>query len=162
TVRASVFPSSHGEKIVLHIASGAMALKDLHELGLPERMLPTLVEALNRPSGLILVTGPASAGKTSTLYSLIQPLDPAKRNIVTLEEGIEVRLPNLTQGETNARAGFTFASGLRAIEGQDPDVILVGQLADVETAAIAFRAALTGRLVLSTLHAPSTVETITR
>jgi type II secretory ATPase GspE/PulE/Tfp pilus assembly ATPase PilB-like protein len=162
TVRASIFPSCYGEKIVLHIASPAMALKDLHELGLPKRMLPTVIEALNRPSGLILTTGPSGSGKTSTLYSLIQSLDPIRRNIVTLEDGIEVRMPNLTQGETNARAGFTFPTGLRSIEGQDPDVILVGELGDVETAAIAFRFALTGRLVLSTLHAPSTVETITR
>ncbi len=162
TVRASIFPSCYGEKIVLHIASAAMALKDLQELGLPERMLPTVIEALNRPSGLILTTGPAGSGKTSTLYSLLQSLDPVRRNIVTLEDGIEVRMPSLTQGETNARAGFTFATGLRAIEGQDPDVILVGELRDVETAGIAFRCALTGRLVLSTLFAPSTVETITR
>ena len=162
TVRASTFPSCYGEKLVLHIASPAMALKDLHELGLPERMLPQIIAALGRPSGMILTTGPAGSGRTSTLYSLIQSLDPVKRNIVTLEEGIEMRMPNLTQGETNVRAGFTFASGLHAIEGQDPDVILVGELGDVETAAIAFRCALTGRLVLSTLHAGSTVETITR
>jgi type II secretory ATPase GspE/PulE/Tfp pilus assembly ATPase PilB-like protein len=162
TVRASTFPSCYGEKLVLHIASPAMALKDLHELGLPQRMLPPLIEALGRPSGMMLTTGPAGSGKTSTLYSLIQSLDPVRRNIVTLEEGIEVRMPKLTQGETNARAGFTFATGLRAIEGQDPDVILVGEIGDVETAGIAFRCAMTGRLVLSTLHASSTVETITR
>ena len=162
TVRASTFPSNYGEKIVLHIASPAMALKDLHELGLPDRMLPTVIEALNRPSGLILTTGPSGSGKTSTLYSLILSLDPVRRNIVTLEDGIDVRMQTLTQGETNSKAGFTFAAGLRSIEGQDPDVILVGELGDVETAGIAFRCALTGRLVLSTLHAASTVETITR
>jgi general secretion pathway protein E len=162
TVRASIFPSCYGEKMVLQIASPAMALKDLHALGLPERLLPTVIEALNRPSGLILITGPVGSGKTSTLYSMIQSLDPIRRNIVTLEDGIEIRMPNLTQGETNVRAGFTFAAGLRAIEGQDPDVIVVGKLEDVETAAIAFRCALTGRLVLTTLHAASTVETITR
>jgi general secretion pathway protein E len=162
TVRASIFPSCYGEKLVLQVASAAMALKDLHALGLPERLLPTVIEALNRPSGLILIAGPVGSGKTSTVYSMIQSLDPIRRNIVTLEDGIEIRMPNLTQGETNARAGFTFATGLRAIEGQDPDVILVGELGDVETAAIAFRCALTGRLVLSTLHAASTVETITR
>jgi type II secretory ATPase GspE/PulE/Tfp pilus assembly ATPase PilB-like protein len=139
-----------------------MALKDLHALGLPERLLPTVIEALNRPSGLILITGPVGSGKTSTVYSMIQSLDAVRRNIVTLEDGIEIRMPNLTQGETNVRAGFTFATGLRAIEGQDPDVIVVGELDDVETAAIAFRCALTGRLVLTTLHAASTVETITR
>jgi general secretion pathway protein E len=150
-VRASTFPSCYGEKLVLHIASPVMALKDLNELGLPQRMLPPLISALGRPSGLILTTGPAGSGKTSTLYSLIQSLDSGKRNIVTLEEAIEMRMPNLTQGETNARAGFTFATGLHAIEGQDPDVILVGELHDVETAATAFRCALTGRLVLSAL-----------
>ena len=162
TVRASTFPSSYGEKLVLHIASPAMTLMDLHELGLPERMLPPVIAALGRPSGLILTTGPSGSGKTSTLYSLIQSLDPVRRSIVTLESGIEVRMPKLTQGETNARAGFTFATGLRAIEGQDPDVILVGELGDVETAGIAFRCALTGRMVLSTLYASSTVETITQ
>jgi general secretion pathway protein E/type IV pilus assembly protein PilB len=162
TVRASIFPSIYGEKIVLQVASAAMALKDLHSLGLPERLMPAIVAALGRPSGLILTTGPAGSGKTSTLYSMIQSLDSVGRNIVTLEDGIEIRMPNLTQGETNARAGFTFASGLRAIEGQDPDVILVGELGDIETAAIAFRCALSGRLVLSTLYAASTVEAITR
>ncbi len=162
TLRASTFPSTYGEKLVLHIASPVMALKDLHELGLPERILPSLVQALGRPSGLILTTGPSGSGKTSTLYSLIQSLDPVRRSIVTLEDGIEVRMPSLTQGETNSRAGFTFASGLHAIEGQDPDVILVGELGDIETAVTALRCALTGRLVLSTLYAASTVEAITR
>ncbi len=161
-LRASTFPSCWGEKLVVHIATPAMAVKDLHALGLPERMLGPLVGALNRPSGMILTTGPSGSGKTSTLYSLIQSFDPVTRNIVTLEDGIEVRMPGLTQGETNARAGFTFASGLHAIEGQDPDVILVGELGDMETANTALRCALTGRLVLSTLYAPSTVEAITR
>ena len=162
TVRASIFPSIHGETIVLRIASPAMALSDLKELGLPSRMVPVVEQALHRPSGMILTTGPTSSGRSSTLYSLIQLLDPVKRSIVTLEEGIEARLPMMTQGETNARAGFTLARGLAAIEGQDPDVILVGELADVETASHAFRSATSGRLVLSSLLAGSTVETITR
>jgi general secretion pathway protein E len=161
-VRASIFPTAYGEKMVLHISGSAVALKDLQDLGLPRRMLPTVIEAANRPSGLILTTGPAGSGKTSTLYSLVQSLDPVRRNIVTLEDGIEIKMPHLTQGETNARAGFTFAAGLRAIEGQDPDVILVGELPDFETAEIAFRCALTGRLVLTTLQGGSTVEAITR
>jgi type II secretory ATPase GspE/PulE/Tfp pilus assembly ATPase PilB-like protein len=162
TIRASIFPSTYGEKLVLQIANAAMGLKDLHSLGIPEELLPIVIAALARPSGLILTTGPAGSGKTSTLYSMVQSLDAVGRNIVTLEDGIEIRMPNLTQGETNARAGFTFASGLRAIEGQDPDAILVGELGDVETTAIAFRCALTGRLVLSTLYAASTVEAMTR
>ncbi|HKF41842.1 MAG TPA: GspE/PulE family protein [Thermoanaerobaculia bacterium] len=162
TVRASVFPTIYGEKIVLRISSPARALRDLSELGMPEPMIPVIRQALNRPSGMILTTGPSSSGRTSTLYSLIQLLDSGRRNIVTLEEGIEERLPSLTQGETNPRAGFTLASGLAAIEGQDPDVILVAELGDVETAAGAFRLAMSGRLVLSSLLAGSTVETITR
>src|SRR5580765_2072434 len=97
-------------------------------------MVPVVEQALHRPSGMILTTGPTSSGRSSTLYSLIQLLDPVKRSIITLEEGIEARLPMMTQGETNVRAGFTLARGLAAIEGQDPDVILVGELADVETA----------------------------
>jgi type IV pilus assembly protein PilB len=161
-VRASIFPTVYGEKMVLHFGGSAMALKDLHDLGLPQRMLPGVVQAVNRPSGLILVTGPAGSGKTSTLYSLIQSLDPVRRNIVTLEDGISIRMPHLTQGETNARAGLTFAAGLRSIEGQDPDVILVGELPDFETAEVAFRCAMTGRLVVTSLHGSSTVEAITR
>jgi len=161
-VRASTFPSAHGETMVLHISGTAMALKELRELGMPKAILPVVIEAANRPSGVILTTGPAGSGKTSTLYSLVQALDPVRRSIVTLEDGVEIKLASLTQGETNARAGFTFASGLHAIEGQDPDVILVGELPDFETAQTAFRCALTGRLVLSTLHAGSTVEAITR
>jgi type II secretory ATPase GspE/PulE/Tfp pilus assembly ATPase PilB-like protein len=162
TIRASIFPTIYGEKVVLRITSPAKALKDLSELGMPERMVPVVRQALSRPSGMILTTGPTSSGKSSTLYSLIQLLDSGKRNIVTLEEGIEARLPSLTQGEANPRAGFTLAKGLAAIEGQDADVILVGELGDVETAAGAFRSAMSGRLVLSSLLAGSTVETITR
>jgi general secretion pathway protein E len=162
TLRASIFPSIYGEAIVLRISSPVMALKDLSELGMPESIVPSVRQALTRPSGMILTAGPASSGRTSTLYSLLQSLDAEKRNIMTLEDGIEVRMPRVTQGETNVRAGFTLASGLAAIEGQDPDVILVGELGDLQTAASAFRCAMTGRLVLSTLLADSTVETITR
>jgi general secretion pathway protein E len=162
TIRASIFPSIHGETMVLRITSPPMALTDLNQLGLPARMVSVVQQALNRPSGMILTTGPASSGRSSTLYSLVQLLDPVKRSIVTLEEGIEARLPMLTQGETNSRAGFTLARGLAALEGQDPDVILVGELGDVETASLAFRAAMSGRLVLSSLLAGSTVEGITR
>ena len=121
---ASIFPSIHGETIVLRIASPAMAVSDLKELGLPSRMVPVVEQALHRPSGMILTTGPTSSGRSSTLYSLIQLLDPVKQSIITLEEGIEARLPMLTQGETNARAGSP--RGLASIEGQDPDVILWG------------------------------------
>jgi type II secretory ATPase GspE/PulE/Tfp pilus assembly ATPase PilB-like protein len=161
-VRASIFPTVYGEKMVLHVAGSAMALKNLHDLGLPQRMLPVVLQAVNRPSGLILATGPAGSGKTSTLYSLIQSLDPERRNIVTLEDGIAIRMPQLTQGETNARAGLTFATGLRSIEAQDPDVVLVGELPDFQAAEVAFRCAMTGRLVLTALHGSSTVEAITR
>src|SRR5262249_29386719 len=148
--------------LVLRISSPVMALKDLSELGMPEPIVPRVRQALSRPSGMILTAGPTSSGRTSTLYSLLQSLDAEKRNIMTLEDGIEVRMPRVTQGEPNARAGSTLASGLAAIEGQDPDVILVGELGALPTAASAFLCAMTGRLVLSTLLAGSTVETMTR
>ncbi len=108
------------------------------------------------------MTGPTGAGKTSTLYSVLRGIDVRSRNVVTLEDPIEVPLPEITQGQVNPKAGFTFASGLRAILRQDPDVILVGEMRDEETAAVALQASLTGHLVLSTLHTNSSIDTVTR
>jgi general secretion pathway protein E/type IV pilus assembly protein PilB len=119
-------------------------------------------DVLGRPQGFVVTSGPTGAGKTSTLYALMQLIDPRHVNVVTLEDPIEVELYGLTQGQVNVRQGFTFASGLRAILRQDPDVILVGEMRDSETAGIAMQAALTGHLVLSTLHTSDTVETIVR
>jgi type II secretory ATPase GspE/PulE/Tfp pilus assembly ATPase PilB-like protein len=160
-LRASTFPASQGEKVVLRILSSQQLIA-FAELGLEADAQTTLRDVLRRPQGFVVTSGPTGAGKTSTLYALMQLIDPHEVNVVTLEDPIEVELYGVTQGQVNVRTGFTFASGLRAILRQDPDVILVGEMRDAETAGIAMQAALTGHLVLSTLHTSDTVETIVR
>jgi general secretion pathway protein E len=160
-LRASTFPATQGEKVVLRILS-SQKLVPFAELGLETEAQMTLRDVVRRPQGFVVTSGPTGAGKTSTLYALMQLIDPHEVNVVTLEDPIEVELYGVTQGQVNVRAGFTFASGLRAILRQDPDIILVGEMRDSETAGIAMQAALTGHLVLSTLHTSDTVETIVR
>jgi|CZKU01.1.fsa_nt_gi general secretion pathway protein E/type IV pilus assembly protein PilB len=160
-LRASTFPASQGEKLVLRILSGQQ-LTSFERLGIEREAQVTLREVVGRPQGFVVTSGPTGAGKTSTLYALLQLIDPKAVNVVTLEDPIEVELYGVTQGQVNVRTGFTFASGLRAILRQDPDIILVGEMRDAETAGIAMQAALTGHLVLSTLHTSDTVETIVR
>jgi general secretion pathway protein E len=160
-LRASTFPSSQGEKVVLRILSSQQIIP-FGQLGLEADAQTVLRDVLTRPQGFVVTSGPTGAGKTSTLYALMQLIDPRQVNVVTLEDPIEVELVGLTQGQVNVRTGFTFATGLRAILRQDPDVILVGEMRDSETAGIAMQAALTGHLVLSTLHTSDTVETIVR
>src|SRR5439155_18335778 len=155
------FPASQGEKMVLRILF-AHSMHTYEKLGMSERIQGRLHEISNGPQGFIVTCGPTGAGKTSTLYAVLQHLDTTEVNVVTLEDPIEVELDGITQGQTNARAGFTFAAGLRAILRQDPDVILVGEIRDAETAGIALQAALTGHLVMSTLHTSDTVETVVR
>jgi general secretion pathway protein E len=160
-LRASTFPASQGEKVVLRILSSQQIIP-FGNLGLEDSAQTTMRDVLRRPQGFVVTSGPTGAGKTSTLYALMQLIDPHEVNVVTLEDPVEVELYGLTQGQVNVRAGFTFATGLRAILRQDPDVILVGEMRDAETAGIAMQAALTGHLVLSTLHTSDTVETIVR
>ncbi len=160
-LRASTFPASQGEKVVLRILSSQQLLT-FDQLGFEDNAKATLRDVVHRPQGFVVTSGPTGAGKTSTLYALLQLIDPREVNVVTLEDPIEVELSGLTQGQVNVRAGFTFATGLRAILRQDPDVILVGEMRDSETAGIAMQAALTGHLVLSTLHTSDTVETMVR
>lgn len=160
-LRASTFPAIHGESLVLRLLLSHKLIK-LDELGMQEEDLDNVRQLGTRPSGLILVCGPTGSGKTSTLYSLLQVMDTAELSVVTLEDPIEIELPEITQGQTNVRQGFTFAAGLRAILRQDPDVILVGEMRDQETAQIALQASLTGHLVLSTLHTADVVETVAR
>jgi general secretion pathway protein E/type IV pilus assembly protein PilB len=119
-------------------------------------------DLLMKPQGFLVTCGPTGSGKTSTLYAFLQLIDTSAVNVVTLEDPIEVELSSITQGQTNARTGFTFSAGLRAILRQDPDVILVGEIRDAETAGIALQASLTGHLVMSTLHTSDSVETIVR
>ena len=132
------------------------------QLGLTADMRARVREIVRRPQGFVVTCGPTGSGKTSTLYSFMQLLDTTRVNVMTLEDPVEVDIPTITQGQTHTRAGFTFATGLRAILRQDPDVILVGEIRDAETATIALQAALTGHLVLTTLHTASTAETIVR
>jgi general secretion pathway protein E/type IV pilus assembly protein PilB len=160
-LRVSTFPCAQGEKVVLRILFG-QKLIPFEQLGMDPTMQTRVREIIARPQGFLVTSGPTGAGKTSTLYSFLQLIDTARMNVVTLEDPIEVEIPQITQGQTHVRAGFTFAVGLRAILRQDPDVILVGEMRDGETAGIALQAALTGHLVMSTLHTSDTVETMTR
>jgi general secretion pathway protein E/type IV pilus assembly protein PilB len=160
-LRASTFPSSLGEKVVLRILSG-QTLIGFEKLGLEPSTQAVVRELVERPQGFIVASGPTGAGKTSTLYSFLRLLDTRRTNVMTLEDPIEVELPQITQGQTNIKAGFTFATGLRAILRQDPDVIMVGEIRDAETAGIALQASLTGHLVLTTLHTSDAVESVVR
>jgi general secretion pathway protein E/type IV pilus assembly protein PilB len=160
-LRASTFPSSLGEKVVLRILSG-QTLIGFEKLGLDQETQAIVRELVQRPQGFIVASGPTGAGKTSTLYSFLRLIDTRHTNVMTLEDPIEIELPTITQGQTNIKAGFTFATGLRAILRQDPDVIMVGEIRDSETAGIALQASLTGHLVLSTLHTSDAVESIVR
>ncbi len=159
--RVSTFPTPLGEKVVLRLLVGSTFLP-LAGLGIVEQQRAMLRSMVRKTGGLVLVTGPTGPGKTSTLYALLSEIDTIRLNLVTLDDPIEVQLPNITLGQVHPRAGFTFASGLRSILRQDPDVILVGVMRDQETAAIALQASLTGHLVLSTMHTNSTIATITR
>jgi general secretion pathway protein E/type IV pilus assembly protein PilB len=160
-MRASTFPGVHGETVVLRLMLGH-ELIPVGKLGMGDDDVETVTRLASRPSGLVLVCGPTGSGKTSTLYSMLKVMNTAERSIVTLEDPVEVEFAEITQGQTNVRQGFTFATGLRAILRQDPDVILVGEMRDQETAQIALQASLTGHLVLSTLHTSDAVETVTR
>jgi general secretion pathway protein E/type IV pilus assembly protein PilB len=160
-LRASTFPSSLGEKVVLRLLSG-QTLIAIEKLGLEPTAQATVRDLVQRPQGFIVASGPTGAGKTSTLYSFLRLIDTRRTNVMTLEDPIEVELPQITQGQTNVKAGFTFATGLRAILRQDPDVIMVGEMRDAETAGIALQASLTGHLVLSTLHTSDAVESVVR
>jgi general secretion pathway protein E len=160
-MRASTFPAIHGETVVLRLLVSHSLIK-LGQLGLFDEDLDVLQRLASKSSGLILVCGPTGSGKTSTLYSLLQVMNTTALSVVTLEDPIEIELPDITQGQANVRQGFTFAAGLRSILRQDPDVILVGEMRDTETAQIALQASLTGHLVLSTLHTADVVETVAR
>ncbi|MFA5306247.1 MAG: GspE/PulE family protein [Candidatus Babeliales bacterium] len=158
--RLSTYPTLYGEKMVVRIFDRSLRLLALDSLGLQKNMYDHLRTLIHRPHGLFLVTGPTGCGKTTMLYALISALEVDTHNIVTIEDPIEYEIAGITQSQVNAKAGFTFENGLRAILRQDPDVIMVGEIRDKATAHIAIESALTGHLVLSTLHtndAPSAV-----
>lgn len=160
--RVSSLPGHYGERIVLRILDRSTGLRPLADLGLSSQQQSLLQRLSGFPNGIILATGPTGAGKTTTLYSLLQLADRAERNIVTVEDPIEYDLPGISQSQINAEIGMSFAAGLRATLRQDPDVILVGEVRDGETAQTAAQAALTGHLVFSSLHANSAVGAIVR
>jgi type IV pilus assembly protein PilB len=151
-LRISTIPTIHGENIVIRILDKSSALLDISELGFAPGPLALLKRLIERPNGIVLVTGPTGSGKTTTLYSCIHEINTVYRNIVTLEDPVEYHLPAIRQTQVDPDVGLSFARGLRALLRQDPDVIMVGEIRDGDTAEIAVRSALTGHLVLSTLH----------
>jgi type IV pilus assembly protein PilB len=161
-VRVSSLPTSDGEKIVMRVLDPSTALRRLDSVGLTRRHLNALRNAIRKPEGMILVTGPTGSGKTTTLYAVIQEIFSPEINIVTIENPIEYEMKGVNQVEVNVKQGLTFADVLRSTLRQDPDVILVGEIRDRETAEVAFHAAQTGHLVLSTLHTLDTSATVTR
>jgi type II secretory ATPase GspE/PulE/Tfp pilus assembly ATPase PilB-like protein len=160
-VRVSTLPTQWGEKVVLRLL-GSTAIPSLDALGLSRDGVSVLEHAVAQPQGLILVTGPTGSGKSTTLYSMLARRRSTGVNIVTIEDPIEYRVPGVNQVQIDERSGLTFARCLRAVLRQDPDVILVGEIRDAETAEVAIQAALTGHLVLSTVHTNSAVATIDR
>jgi type IV pilus assembly protein PilB len=161
-IRVSTLPSANGENVVLRILDKNAALLKLENLGFEEDVYQTFSDLLNNSYGIILVTGPTGSGKTTTLYAALNRLSTIEKNVITLEDPIEFRLPLIRQSQVNHKAGMTFAKGLRAILRQDPDIVMVGEIRDTETANIAVQAALTGHLVLSTLHTNDSAGAITR
>jgi type IV pilus assembly protein PilB len=161
-IRVSIIPVFDGEKIVLRILDEAAEALDVKKLGFHETALQVLLRNMAKPHGLILVTGPTGSGKTTTLYSILGQLNTTLVNISTIEDPIEYRIPRINQSQVNPKIGFTFASGLRALLRQDPNIIMVGEVRDNETAEMAIHAAMTGHLVLSTLHTNDALSTIAR
>ncbi|MDQ5971504.1 MAG: type pilus assembly protein PilB [Patescibacteria group bacterium] len=160
--RVSTMPSYFGEKIVMRILDSQRGVKPLEELDLSPENLALIRESIKRPYGLILVTGPTGSGKTTTLYSMLNELNKEEQNIVSLEDPVEYQMQGINQSQVQSEIGYTFASGLRSILRQDPNVIFVGEIRDKETAELAIQASLTGHLVFSTLHTNSAVGAIPR
>ena len=161
-IRVSILPSVLGEKVVMRVLDKSALFPSLGGLGLDEVSFKAMAYAISQPHGIILVTGPTGSGKTTTLYSCLQELNKPDVNIVTCEDPVEYQLPGITQVQVNAHIGLTFSSTLRSILRQDPDIVLVGEIRDSETAEIAVKAALTGHLVLSTLHTNDAAGAIAR
>ncbi|MCK5686961.1 type II/IV secretion system protein [bacterium] len=160
--RVSILPSIYGETAVLRILDKSAQGLELERLGFDAADLKKFRKSINRPYGMVLVSGPTGSGKTTTLYSALREVNRPEDKIITVEDPVEYELPDIIQVNVNERKGLTFASGLRSIVRQDPDIVMVGEIRDKETALIAVNAALTGHLVFSTIHANNTVDTISR
>ena len=161
-IRVSTIPSAYGERVVLRLLDKQAGQLELPQLAMPEPVLAGFRRALHSPHGIVLVTGPTGSGKTTTLYAGLAAINETARNILTIEDPIEYMLPGIGQTQVNPKVDMTFARGLRAILRQDPDVVMVGEIRDLETAEIAVQASLTGHLVLSTLHTNTAIGAVTR
>ncbi|MGB7233203.1 MAG: ATPase, T2SS/T4P/T4SS family, partial [Candidatus Acidiferrum sp.] len=161
-LRVSTLPTQYGEKVVMRLLEGESPLRDFSALGLPPEIADALRETVRLPQGMLLVTGPTGSGKSTTLYSCLHLIRRPAVNIVTVEDPVEYVLPGLNQVQVNAKAGLTFASCLRSVLRQDPDVVMLGEIRDTETAEIAVKAAQTGHFVLSTLHTNDSISAVTR
>ncbi len=161
-VRVSTLPSNHGERVVLRILDKQAAQLDLNLLGMKESTIKSIRTMISEPHGIILVTGPTGSGKTTSLYAMLTELNQVTRNILTIEDPIEYDLTGIGQTQVNTKVQMTFAKGLRAILRQDPDIVMIGEIRDLETAEIAVQASLTGHLVLSTLHTNSALGALNR
>ena len=161
-LRVSIIPTLHGEKTVIRLLNRQQAALNLEYLGLEKEDLQLFFKMMAQRAGLILVTGPTGSGKTTTLYSTLTKLNQKEVNIITIEDPVEYQLPGINQIQVNPKIGLTFARGLRSILRQDPDIIMIGEIRDLETAKIAIQAALTGHLVFATLHTNDAPSAITR
>jgi len=160
--RVSTFPTYYGEKVVIRILDQEAGVRKMEELGLSNEHATIVREMIRRPYGIILLTGPTGSGKTTTLYSMLNELDRDSTNVVSLEDPVEYNVPGISQSQVRPEIGYTFANGLRSILRQDPDVIMVGEIRDKETAQLAIQAALTGHLVFSTLHTNNAAGVVPR
>lgn len=161
-VRFSIFPTIHGEAVVLRILHTSHIELGLEPLGMNEQQLKNFIDMIHKPYGLLMVTGPNGSGKTTTLYSALNSINSIEKSITTLENPVEYHLPLLRQTQIDEEKGITFASGLRALLRQDPDIIMVGEIRDLETAKIAVQASMTGHLVFSTLHTNNSIGALVR
>lgn len=161
-IRTSTIPTIYGEKIVLRILNRESLIKEKFELGFSKQAIEKIENIINKKSGILLVTGSTGSGKTTTVYSILKDLLNSKKNIMTIEDPVEYKIKGINQIQVNDKIGLTFDVGLRSILRQDPDIIMVGEIRDVETAKIAIRAASTGHLVISTMHTNNTISSINR
>ncbi|OVE73508.1 hypothetical protein BVX93_01455 [bacterium B13(2017)] len=161
-LRISSFPTVFGENIVIRILDKSLGILSMDKLGIQEKMLLKIKEVINIPNGIILVTGPTGSGKTTTLYSFLNEINSDDKNIMTMEDPVEYQIKGIRQAQVDVKAGLTFNLGLRSILRQDPDIIMIGEIRDLETAEIAIQSALTGHLVFSTLHTNDAASTVTR
>lgn len=161
-LRVSILPTVNGEKVVIRILDKSKAIKPMNQLDLNKRYLTAFIKMIEQPSGLVLLTGPTGSGKTTTLYSALQHINRDTTNIITIEDPVEYQIEGINQVQVNPQINLSFASGLRAILRQDPNIIMVGEIRDEETAEIAIRAALTGHFVLSTLHSNDAISSVPR